>query len=58
MADPDVMADMDVMLAPPVEEAKTENFLESLVEPHRGHLAPFQSGERTKTSLSHSHCSQ
>jgi hypothetical protein len=47
-----------VALLPPVEEAKTENFLESLVEPHRGHLVPFQLGERTKTSLSRSHCSQ
>jgi hypothetical protein len=41
-----------------VEEAKTENFLESFVEPQCGHLVPFQSLERTRTSLSRSHFPQ
>jgi hypothetical protein len=42
----------------PSEEAKTESFLESRVEPQWGHLAPFQLLERTSTSLSLSHFSQ
>jgi hypothetical protein len=44
--------------APAVAEAKVENFFESLAEPHRGHLVPFQSFERTRISLSDSHFSQ
>jgi hypothetical protein len=39
-------------------EANTENFLESLVEPQRGHLAPCHLLERTRISLSVSHFSQ
>jgi hypothetical protein len=38
--------------APPALEANTENFLASFADPHRGHLVPFQSGERTRISLS------
>ena len=45
-------------LAPPLAEAKVENFLASLVEPQFGHLVPFQSLERTRISLSFSHFSQ
>ena len=37
---------------PPVLEANTDNFFDSLVELQRGHLVPFQSRERTKISLS------
>jgi hypothetical protein len=43
---------------PPLLEAKTESFLESLVEPQCGHFVPFQLEERTRISLSFSHCSQ
>jgi hypothetical protein len=39
-------------------DAKMENFLESFVEPHCGHFVPFQSLERTRISLSLSHCPQ
>jgi len=40
------------------DDANVENFFVSLVEPHCGHLAPFQSLERTRISLSRSHFSQ
>ena len=40
------------------DEAKSENFLDSFSEPHCGHLVPFQSLERTRISLSRSHCPQ
>jgi hypothetical protein len=43
---------------PAVAEAKVENFLASFVEPQCGHFVPFQSRERTRISLSASHCSQ
>jgi hypothetical protein len=43
---------------PVAEDAKTESFLASLVEPHCGHFVPFHSLERTRISLSASHCSQ
>jgi hypothetical protein len=46
------------LLALAVEEAKTENFLDSFVEPQRGHWVPAQSLERTRISLSCSHFSQ
>jgi len=39
-------------------DAKTESFFSSFVEPQRGHFVPFQSLERTRISLSHSHFSQ
>jgi hypothetical protein len=39
-------------------EANTENFFASFVEPHFGHLVPFQSLERTRISLSAAHFSQ
>jgi hypothetical protein len=39
-------------------EANTESFFASRVEPHFGHFAPFQSLDRTRISLSHSHFSQ
>ncbi len=38
--------------ASPPEEAKTENFFWSLVEPQWGQGVPFQSAERTRSSLS------
>ena len=37
------------------DEAKTESFLTSLVEPHFGHWVPSQLTERTRISLSVSH---
>jgi len=37
--------------SPPLD-ANTENFFSSLVEPQRGQGVPFQSVERTSTSLS------
>jgi hypothetical protein len=46
------------LAAPPAEEANTESFLMSLVEPHAGHFVPFQSFERTRISLSFPHFSQ
>ena len=44
--------------SPPELEAKTESFLLSFFEPQSGHGVPFQLEERTRTSLSLSHCSQ
>ncbi len=44
--------------APAAEDAKTESFLASLLEPHCGHFVPFQVLERTRISLSAAHCSQ
>jgi len=46
------------LAAPPAEEAKTESFLVSFVEPQAGHFVPFQSFERTRISLSFPHFSQ
>ena len=40
------------------DDAKTESFLESFSDPHCGHFVPFQSLERTRISLSLSHCPQ
>ena len=40
------------------DDAKTENFLLSFVEPQCGHVVPFQSLERTRISLSFEHLSQ
>jgi hypothetical protein len=40
------------------DEAKTESFFSSFVEPQCGHFAPFQRLERTRISLSLSHFSQ
>jgi hypothetical protein len=45
-------------LPPAVLEAKVENFFSSRVEPQWGHGTPFQSLDRTSTSLSFSHFSQ
>jgi hypothetical protein len=45
-------------VALPVEEANTDNFLESFGEPQCGHFVPFHSFERTSISLSFSHFSQ
>jgi hypothetical protein len=42
----------------PFEEANTESFFESFVEPQLGHFVPFQSFERTRISLSASQLSQ
>ncbi|HVV02516.1 MAG TPA: hypothetical protein VHH88_14200 [Verrucomicrobiae bacterium] len=36
----------------PLEEANTESFLLSFVEPQRGHCVPRHSEERTRISLS------
>jgi len=36
-------------------EAKTDSFLVNFAEPQCGHFVPFQSLDRTKTSLSFSH---
>jgi hypothetical protein len=45
--------------APPeLAEAKVEKFFRSLDEPQCRHLEFFQSVERTRISLSRSHCSQ
>jgi hypothetical protein len=35
-------------------DAKTESFFSSLLDPQSGHFVPFQSVERTSTSLSRS----
>jgi len=45
-------------LAPPVLEANTENFFESLMDPQCGHLVPLVSRDRTRISLSFSHFPQ
>lgn len=37
---------------PALAAANVENFLDNLFEPQRGHPVPFQSDERTRTSLS------
>lgn len=55
--EPDVPV-QDGISEAPVLEAKTESFLERLVEPQWGHLVPRQREERTKSSLSLLHCSQ
>ena len=39
-------------------EAKTENFLDSFLDPQCGQAVPFQWLERTRISLSRSHFSQ
>jgi hypothetical protein len=43
---------------PALAEANTESFFSNFVEPQFGHFVPFQSLERTRISLSFSHCSQ
>lgn len=43
---------------PAPEEANTESFFSSFVEPHCGQRVPFQSLERTSTSLSVSQARQ
>lgn len=43
---------------PPPDEAKTDNFFSSRVDPHFGHRVPFHSLERTSTSLSASQAAQ
>lgn len=53
-----MQAGAGLLAFPAVADAKVENFLASLVEPHLGHFAPFQLLERTRISLSHSHFSQ
>ena len=45
-------------LSLPPEEANTESFFESRVEPQWGHSVPFHSIERTRISLSRSHFPQ
>jgi hypothetical protein len=40
------------------DDAKTDSFFTSFVEPHLGHFVPFHSLERTRISLSFSQCSQ
>jgi hypothetical protein len=44
--------------ASPPLDAKTESFFSSLVEPQSGHGVPFQSADRTRTSLSRSQALQ
>jgi len=41
-----------------VDAANTDSFFTSFVDPHSGHFAPFQSEERTSTSLSFPHALQ
>jgi hypothetical protein len=41
-----------------LDEANTDSFFASFVEPQRGHFAPFHRLERTRSSLSRSHFSQ
>jgi len=53
----DPLSHAGASLAPPPDEANTENFLASRADPQWGHLAPFQVLERTSTSLSFSHFS-
>jgi hypothetical protein len=43
---------------PALLEAKVENFFSNLVDPQWGHWTPFQSLDRTSTSLSLSHFPQ
>jgi hypothetical protein len=43
---------------PAALEAKTESFFCNFAEPQRGHFVPFQSVERTSTSLSRRQSSQ
>ncbi len=43
---------------PAMLDANVENFFSSRVEPHFGHGVPFQSDDRTSTSLSLPHFSQ
>jgi len=43
---------------PPAAEANTDSFFESRTEPQCGHLVPFQSAERTSSSLSRSQAAQ
>lgn len=43
---------------PAVDDANTENFFSSRVDPHFGQRVPFQSDERTRISLSTSHDAQ
>jgi len=43
---------------PATEDAKTESFFDSLLEPQCGHFWPFERLERTSTSLSRSQFSQ
>lgn len=55
---PPPLSQEEASLPPALAEAKTENFFSSFVEPHCGHLAPFQLLERTRISLSFPHFSQ
>jgi hypothetical protein len=43
---------------PATLDAKVENFFSNRVEPHFGHGVPFQSDDRTSTSLSFPHFPQ
>jgi hypothetical protein len=40
------------------DEANTDSFFSSFIEPQCGHFAPFHLLERTRISLSRSHFSQ
>ena len=51
-------ADAAEAVAPPPDEANTESFFSRRVEPQCGQRVPFQSLERTSTSLSVSHAAQ
>jgi len=58
--DPGLLEQVGATLVPvpAVDDAKTENFFVSFFEPQFGHVAPFQSLERTRISLSRAHFSQ
>jgi len=45
-------------LATPLDDAKTDSFLESFGDPQCGHFVPFHSFERIRISLSCSHFPQ
>ncbi len=46
------------LLCPVTFEAKVESFFDSFFEPHAGQEVPSQLLERTRISLSCSHCAQ
>jgi len=52
------MPQADDSLAPAVLDANVENFFSNRADPQCGHFVPFQSLDRTNTSLSRSHFPQ
>ena len=55
---PHGIAGADAPLEDAVDAAKTDSFLTSRVDPQAGHGVPFQSEDRTSTSLSFPHALQ